>query len=161
VKTCNVRVGQGIDVHAFCDERPLILGGVKIPYHRGLAGHSDADVVIHAIMDALLGAAGLGDIGKQFPDTDPQYTNISSLLLLEKVVQFLGKHHYSIGNIDVTVVAQAPKISPHVEKMRQALSNVLKIPDTAISIKATTSEHLGFTGRKEGIAAIATALIGI
>lgn len=161
MKTLNFRVGQGIDVHAFCKDRPLILGGVRIPYKLGLAGHSDADVAVHAIMDALLGAAGQGDIGQQFPDTDPQYTNISSLKLLGKVVQILQAKHYYIGNIDLTVIAQAPKIDPFIENMKQVLAPILKIPADSISIKATTSEQLGFIGRQEGIAVLANALIGL
>jgi 2-C-methyl-D-erythritol 2,4-cyclodiphosphate synthase len=160
MKTFNVRVGQGVDVHAFCNDRPLLLGGVRIPYDRGLSGHSDADVVTHAIMDALLGAAGLGDIGKHFPDTDQQYRNISSLILLKQVVQMLQDKHFQIGNIDVTVVAQEPQVNPYIKKMQQVLAPILDIPIDAISIKATTSEHLGFTGRQEGIAAVANALIG-
>jgi len=160
MKRFNVRIGHGIDAHAFISGRPLILGGIGIPFEKGLMGHSDADVVIHAIMDALLGAAGLGDIGSHFPDNDPQYTNISSKILLEKVVTLIEDKHYYIGNVDITVIAQTPKISPYIAEMRNVLAPVLKIPGEAISIKATTTEKMGFTGREEGIAVLATALIG-
>jgi len=158
--TCNVHIGHGIDVHPLVKGRPLILGGVKIPFEKGLAGHSDADVVSHAIMDALLGAAGLGDIGIQFPNTDPTYRDISSIILLERVVALITKHKFHIGNIDVTVIAEEPQINPYKAAMRQTLATALKIPENNISIKATTSEKMGFIGRKEGILAFATALIG-
>lgn len=158
--TCNVRIGHGIDVHPFVKGRPLILGGVQIPFEKGLAGHSDADVVSHAIMDALLGAAGLGDIGIHFPNTDPAYHNISSILLLEKVVGLIAKHKFQIGNIDITVIAEEPQITPYKSAMRQTLAAALRIKANHVSIKATTSEKMGFTGRKEGIMAFATALIG-
>ncbi len=147
------RVGTGFDVHKFADNRELILGGVNIPYEQGLAGHSDADVLVHALMDALLGAAALGDIGRHFPDTDERYRGISSLVLLEEVAKLLAENGYIIGNVDVTVIAQAPKISPHVEAMRDNISKVLKLEKSRINIKGTTTEKLGFTGRKEGIAA--------
>ena len=160
MKRFNVRIGHGIDAHAFTGGRPLVLGGVTIPFEKGLIGHSDADVVIHAIMDALLGATGLGDIGSHFPDTDPQYTNISSKILLEKVVEQIEEKHYYIGNIDITVIAQKPKINPYIAEMQNSLSPLLKIPGESISIKATTTEKMGFTGREEGIAVFVTTLIG-
>lgn len=157
----NFRIGHGIDVHAFVKGRSLILGGVKIPCKKGLGGHSDADVVIHAIMDALLGAAGLGDIGTHFPNTDPAYKNIASTLLLKRVNKMLQDDHYQIGNIDVTVLAQEPKIQPYIPAIRQSLAAVLKLPQKLISIKATTTEEIGAIGRKEGILAMASVIIGI
>ncbi|HCK99171.1 MAG TPA: 2-C-methyl-D-erythritol 2,4-cyclodiphosphate synthase [Candidatus Marinimicrobia bacterium] len=160
MKNFSLRIGHGIDAHSFTFGKPLILGGVSIPFEKGLEGHSDADVVIHAIIDALLGAAGLGDIGTHFPNTDPQYRNISSIVLLEKVVNLIQKRHYYIGNVDVTVIAEHPKIAPYFAAMQQSLAAVMKIPQGSISIKATTTEKMGFTGREEGIAAFATALIG-
>lgn len=153
------RVGTGFDVHKFETGRKLILGGVDIPYEKGLAGHSDADVLVHALMDALLGAAALGDIGRHFPDTDPKYAGISSLKLLAHVGGLLGSEGYSIGNVDVTVIAQAPKIAPHIEKMRENIAEILKLEKSRINIKGTTTEKLGFTGRKEGIAAEAVCSI--
>ncbi|MBL7067982.1 MAG: 2-C-methyl-D-erythritol 2,4-cyclodiphosphate synthase [Candidatus Marinimicrobia bacterium] len=160
MKKFNIRVGHGVDAHAFSEGRALVLGGINIPFEKGLAGHSDADVVIHAVMDALLGAAGLGDIGKHFPNTNAQYKNISSVLLLENVVSMIQDRHYYIGNVDVTIIAQEPKINPYIPAMQKMLAPVLKIPVDAISIKATTTEKMGFIGREEGIAAFATALIG-
>ena len=160
MKKFNIRVGHGVDAHAFSEGRALVLGGINIPFEKGLAGHSDADVVIHAVMDALLGAAGLGDIGKHFPNTNAQYKNISSVLLLENVVSMIQDRHYYIGNVDVTIIAQEPKINHYVPAMQKVLAPVLKIPVDAISIKSTTTEKMGFIGREEGIAAIATALIG-
>lgn len=153
------RVGTGFDVHKFEEGRKLILGGVDIPYEKGLAGHSDADVLIHALMDALLGAAALGDIGRHFPDTDQQYKGISSLKLLEHVGSLLADEGYSIGNVDVTVIAQAPKIAPHIEEMRDNIAEILKLDKSRINIKGTTTEKLGFTGRKEGIAAEAVCAL--
>ncbi len=153
------RVGTGFDVHRFEKGRDLILGGVTIPYEQGLLGHSDADVLVHALMDALLGAAALGDIGRHFPDTEAQYKGISSLVLLEKVAALLCENFYSIGNVDVTVIAQAPKLSPYIGEMCSNLSRVLKLGTDKINIKATTTERLGFTGRKEGIAAEAVCSI--
>ncbi len=153
------RVGMGYDVHAFTQCRRLILGGVDIPYERGLAGHSDADVLVHAVMDSLLGACAMGDIGKHFPDTDPAYKDISSLKLLEHVRNLLAEHGWNIINIDVTVVAQKPKIAPYVDKMKANISEVLKISDSQINIKGTTTERLGFIGREEGIAAQSIASI--
>lgn len=153
------RVGTGFDVHAFAQDRELILGGVRIPYEKGLAGHSDADVLTHALMDALLGAAALGDIGRHFPDTDERYAGISSMILLERVRELLAENFYSIGNADVTVIAQAPKISPYVEEMRSNIAKALRLEKSRINIKGTTTERLGFAGRKEGIAAEAVCSI--
>lgn len=155
----SIRIGQGFDVHAFAENRKLMLGGVDIPYHLGLAGHSDADVLIHAICDALLGAAALGDIGHHFPDTDPALEGVDSTILLAKVLESIQELGYSIGNIDATVIAQQPKLAPYIEPMRVRLAEVLKIDVTAINLKATTTEKLGFTGRGEGIAAQAVVLL--
>lgn len=154
-----MRVGFGYDVHALTENRKLILGGVDIPHEKGLWGHSDADVLIHAIMDALLGAAALGDIGKQFPDTDSSFKDISSLVLLQQTKKILDKHGFIINNIDSTVVAQSPKLSPFIEKMRKNISDILQIDLSSVSVKATTTEHLGFEGRKEGISAFAAVII--
>lgn len=148
-----MRVGMGYDVHKLTEDRALILGGVDIPYEKGLLGHSDADVLVHAIMDALLGAAALGDIGKHFPDTDPQYKGISSIVLLQHVGQLLEEHLYIIDNIDATVIAQQPKLRPYMEEMESNIAKALHIEANQINLKATTEEGLGFTGRKEGIAA--------
>ena len=153
------RTGTGFDVHAFAEDRDLVLGGVKIPYEKGLAGHSDADVLTHALMDALLGAAALGDIGKHFPDTDEQYRGISSMVLLQKVGELLEENSYSVVNADVTVMAQAPRISTYTEAMRENIAAVLKLDKSRINIKGTTTERLGFVGRKEGIAAEAVCSI--
>lgn len=153
------RVGTGFDVHRLTEGRDLILGGVNIPYEKGLDGHSDADVLIHALMDALLGAAALGDIGRHFPDTDERYKGISSMKLLSEVNDILAGSSYSIGNIDVTLIAQKPKISPYIEEMRENISQVLDIDKNRINIKGTTTEKLGFTGRGEGIAAEAVCSI--
>ncbi len=154
-----MRIGFGYDVHAFSEERKLILGGVAVPHTKGLLGHSDADVLVHAVMDALLGAAALGDIGKHFPDTDPEYKGADSLVLLKKVGDILKNAGYSIGNIDSTIVAQVPRLAPYIEEMRLNISVALDIDISLISVKATTTEHLGFEGRKEGISASAVALI--
>lgn len=154
-----LRIGQGYDVHRLVQGRRLILGGVEIPHETGLLGHSDADVLTHAVCDALLGAAALGDIGKNFPDSDEKYRGISSLILLEEVGKKLAEHGCSVNNIDVTVIAQAPKLAPFIQEMRQNLASSLKISVDAISVKATTEEGLGFTGSKEGISAMAVALI--
>lgn len=154
-----MRIGFGFDVHAFADQRALILGGVKIPYERGLLGHSDADVLVHSIMDALLGAMALGDIGQHFPDTDPAYKDINSLVLLDKVIALLEKHAYRIGNIDCVISAQEPKLAPYIPKMKEILSKHLKISTGQISIKATTTERLGYEGRKEGITSQCVCLI--
>ncbi|MCQ2547119.1 MAG: 2-C-methyl-D-erythritol 2,4-cyclodiphosphate synthase [Clostridia bacterium] len=153
------RVGTGFDVHQLVEGRKLILGGVDIPHDRGLLGHSDADVLIHALMDALLGAAALGDIGKHFPDTDDAYRGISSIILLEHVGKLLEENFYKIGNVDVTVIAQKPKISPYLEEMRDNISAALNLEKSRINIKGTTTEKLGFAGREEGIAAEAVASI--
>ena len=155
----DIRAGTGYDVHAFAEGRPLVLGGVTIPHERGLQGHSDADVLSHAIGDAMLGAAGLGDIGIHFPDTDARYRGISSLVLLQRIVDALGESGYTISNVDATVVAERPKLSPYVSQMRSRIGKALGLPDDRVSIKATTSERLGFTGREEGIAAHAVVLI--
>ncbi len=154
-----IRVGQGFDVHAFAKERKLILGGVELPYHLGLAGHSDADVLIHAICDALLGAAALGDIGHHFPDTDPALKGVDSTVLLAKVAEAVRGKGFVIGNIDATVIAQKPKLAAFILPMRQRLAEVLDMDIEEINLKATTTEKLGFTGRGEGIAAQAVVLI--
>lgn len=154
-----MRIGHGYDVHQFCDDRPLIIGGVNIPYEKGLAGHSDADVLIHAICDALLGAAALGDIGQHFPDTDDDYDNIDSRVLLRHVAKLLSNKNYSISNIDATIIAQAPKMSSHISAMKKNLINDLSLQEEQLNIKATTTEKLGFVGRQEGIASHAVALI--
>lgn len=154
-----MRVGMGYDVHRLTEGRDLILGGVNIPWEKGLLGHSDADVLIHAVMDALLGAAALGDIGKHFPDTDPAYKGISSILLLEHVTELLKKHHYEIGNIDATIIAQKPKMAPHIPQMRENMARAMGIDQSRLNIKATTEEGLGFTGRGEGIASQAICLL--
>lgn len=153
------RVGTGFDVHAFEEGRELVLGGVSIPYEKGLAGHSDADVLIHALMDSMLGAAALGDIGRHFPDNDSRYLGISSMVLLREVRDILSGKAYRVGNIDITVMAQAPKISPYIEQMRENIAEVLGIEKSRINIKGTTTERLGFVGRKEGIAAEAVCFI--
>ena len=155
----NLRVGHGYDVHRLVAGRPLILGGVTIPYETGLLGHSDADVLLHAVMDALLGAAALGDIGKLFPDSDAAYENISSLTLLSRVADILTENGCSVVNLDATVLAQAPKLSPHREAMRRNIADALEIDVSRVSVKATTEEGLGFTGEKLGIAAHAVALL--
>ena len=154
-----MRIGHGYDVHRLTEGRDLIIGGVKIPYEKGLLGHSDADVLTHAVMDALLGAAALGDIGKHFPDTDPTFKGADSLMLAAHVANLLATNGYRIGNIDATVIAQAPKLSPHFPAMRQNLARALCIRADQINVKATTEEHLGFTGQGLGIAAHAVCLI--
>lgn len=154
-----IRIGHGYDVHRFCDGEYIIIGGVKIPHEKKLLAHSDGDVLAHAIADSLLGAAALGDIGYHFPDTDMAYENIDSMILLSRVKDLLLANGYVVGNIDSTIVAQAPKMSPHIEKMRENIAKVLEIPASAVNVKATTEEKLGFTGRKEGISAHAVALI--
>lgn len=154
-----IRVGMGYDVHRLTENRDLILGGVKIPWEKGLLGHSDADVLVHAVMDALLGAAALGDIGKHFPDTDPAYKGISSILLLEHVTELLDRHGYGIGNIDATIIAQKPKMAPHIPQMRENMARAMGIDISRLNIKATTEEGLGFTGREEGIASQAICLL--
>ncbi len=154
-----MRIGQGYDVHRLKEGRKLIIGGVEIPYEKGLDGHSDADVLLHAIMDALLGAAALGDIGLLFPDTDEQFAGADSLKLLQKVGEVLDEKGYSVCNIDATVIAQEPKLRPYIDSMRKNIAETLKTDVSQVSVKATTEEHLGFTGRKEGIAAQAIVLI--
>ena len=154
-----MRIGMGYDVHKLVEERNLILGGVKIPYELGLLGHSDADVLLHAIMDSLLGAASLGDIGKHFPDTDSKYKGISSIELLKHVGNLLTKHNYKIGNIDATIIAQKPKMAPHIPTMRENIASSLNISIDQINVKATTEEGLGFTGEGLGISSQAICLL--
>lgn len=156
-----MRVGMGYDVHKLTEGRKLILGGVDIPWEKGLLGHSDADVLIHAVMDALLGAAALGDIGKHFPDTDPAYKGISSIKLLVHVADLLRENGYEVGNIDATVIAQKPKMAPHIPQMRRNMAEALGISESKLNIKATTEEGLGFTGRGEGIASQAICLLTV
>ena len=155
----SIRIGQGFDVHALVAGRKLIIGGVEIPYHLGLAGHSDADVLLHAICDALLGAAGLGDIGQHFPDTDARYQGIDSRALLREVSRLVRGQGYDVSNLDATIIAQAPKMAPHIAQMVAHISADLGIKIDYINIKATTTERLGFTGRGDGIAAQAVCLI--
>ena len=154
-----MRIGMGYDVHRLVDDRDLIIGGVKIPYEKGLLGHSDADVLLHAISDALLGAAALGDIGAHFPDTDPQYKGISSLILLERVGALLEENCFLIENIDATIIAQAPKMRPFIDTMRENIAKALKIDVSQVNVKATTEEGLGFTGSGEGIASSAVCML--
>lgn len=154
-----MRIGMGYDVHRLTEDRKLIMGGVTIPYEKGLLGHSDADVLLHAIMDALLGAAALGDIGKHFPDTDPAYRGISSLVLLKKVGELLEQEHFLIENIDATIIAQAPKMRPYIDRMRENIAEALNIQTDQVNVKATTEEGLGFTGRGEGISSQAICLL--
>ncbi len=154
-----IRVGFGYDVHRLVEGRRLILCGVEIPFERGLWGHSDADVALHALIDALLGAAGLGDIGQHFPDTEERYRGISSLKLLEETLRKLKKAGFSVANVDLTIVAQRPKLSPYIPEMRKRLAEVLALPEEAVNIKAKTTEGLGFCGREEGMAAYAVALV--
>ena len=154
-----MRIGQGYDVHRLMEGRKLILGGVEVPYEKGLLGHSDADVLVHAIMDALLGAAALGDIGGMFPDTDEKWKGADSLVLLEAVVKRVNDEGYVIENIDSTLIAQQPKMKPYILSMRENIANVCGIDVSQVSVKATTEEQLGFTGRKEGISAHAVVLL--
>ena len=154
-----MRIGHGYDVHRLVEGRKLVLGGVEIPHTLGLLGHSDADVLTHAIMDALLGAAGLGDIGKHFPDTDGSYKDIDSQILLKRVCQLLWEKKYAVVNLDATVIAQKPKIGPYIPQMVKTLAKNMNIDSSRINIKATTEEHLGFTGREEGISAHCVCLI--
>ncbi len=154
-----MRIGTGYDVHKLTEGRRLIIGGVDIPYEKGLLGHSDADVLVHAIMDALLGAAALGDIGKHFPDTDEKYKGADSLMLMREVRRILEENGFGIVNVDSTIIAQAPKMKPHIEQMRQNIADALQMDVTCVSVKATTEERLGFTGRGEGISAQAVCLI--
>lgn len=155
------RIGQGFDVHQLVEGRPCIIGGVEIPHEKGLLGHSDADVLLHTIADAILGAIGEGDIGKHFPDTDPAFKDADSQVLLQHVWKLVEKKGYKLGNIDCTVIAQVPKMAPHIEAIRTNVARLLDADPTQINIKATTTEQLGFTGRKEGIAAQAVVLLQI
>ena len=155
-----LRVGHGYDVHRLTEGRALILGGVTVPFDRGLLGHSDADVLTHAVMDALLGAAALGDIGKLFPDSDAAYAGADSMLLLRRVTALLREHGWQVGNVDATVLAQAPKLAPYIPEMRRRMANAMGIDAAQVSVKATTEEHLGFTGAGEGMACHAVALLG-
>ena len=155
----NIRIGHGFDVHAFAEGRKLIIGGVDIPYDRGLLGHSDADVLLHAICDALLGAAALGDIGKHFPDSDPRYKGIDSRKLLRHVAELLDGRGWKVGNVDATIIAQVPKMAPHIATMREHIAEEIGVAADQVNVKATTTERLGFTGREEGIAAEAVCLI--
>ena len=153
------RIGHGYDVHRLVEGRPLILGGVEIPYEKGLLGHSDADVLLHALMDALLGAAAMGDIGRLFPDTDPAFKGADSRGLLREVVSRLRPAGFSVGNVDVTLIAQRPKVAPYIGQLRQNIADDLGVPCSQVNVKATTEEHLGFTGSGEGMAAHAVALL--
>lgn len=154
-----MRIGMGYDVHRLVEGRDLIIGGVKIPYEKGLLGHSDADVLLHAIMDSLLGAAALGDIGKHFPDTDPKYKGADSMVLLREVGRMLGETDFQIENIDATIIAQAPKMRPHIDAMRQNIADALGIDVSQVNVKATTEEGLGFTGTGEGISSQSICLL--
>ena len=154
-----IRIGTGYDVHRFSDGRPLVLGGVTIPFEKGLAGHSDADVLIHAVCDALLGALALGDIGKHFPSTDPKYKNVSSITLLNEVATMVSSRGYRVNNIDSVIVAEEPRMSPYAEQMRKNIADAVGVNLGQVSVKSTTTERLGFAGRKEGIAAQALALL--
>ena len=156
-----MRIGHGYDVHRLVEGRKLILGGVEVPHTLGLLGHSDADVLTHAVMDALLGAAALGDIGRHFPDTDPAYAGADSLKLLDHVVELLEEKGYQVGNVDATILAQKPKLAPYIEKMRDNLAARMKVEPDQVNVKATTEEKLGFTGAEEGVAAHAVALLSM
>ena len=154
-----MRIGHGYDVHRFADDRQLFIGGVEIPYTKGLLGHSDADVLLHAVCDALFGAAGLGDIGKHFPDSDPAYKGIDSKLLLKNTIKKIIEKGFSVSNIDATVIAQVPKLAPYIENMKNCIADICDISAERVNVKATTEERLGFTGREEGIAAHAVCLL--
>jgi len=154
-----MRIGHGYDVHRLVPERPLVLGGVEIPYEYGLLGHSDADVLLHAVSDAVLGALGLGDIGRYFPDTDPTYKGVNSMLLLEHVIGLAQTRGFRVGNLDTTVIAQKPKLAPYVSQMVTNLANTCQVPSGCVNVKATTTEELGFAGRGEGISAHAVVLM--
>jgi 2-C-methyl-D-erythritol 2,4-cyclodiphosphate synthase len=154
-----LRTGLGVDTHAFAGDRPLILGGVEVPHERGLAGHSDADVLTHAVIDALLGAAGLGDIGEHFPDTDDRFAGADSVALLRTVVALLDRAGFAVGNVDATVVMERPKLAPHKPAIRAALAGALGVEANAVNVKATTGEGMGFVGRGEGVAALAVATL--
>ncbi|MGH1042861.1 2-C-methyl-D-erythritol 2,4-cyclodiphosphate synthase [Bacillus wiedmannii] len=153
------RIGQGFDVHEFAEGRPLIIGGITIPHEKGLIGHSDADVLLHTIADACLGAIAAGDIGKHFPDTDPAFKDADSAVLLQKVWEFVREQGYDLGNLDCTIIAQKPKMAPHIESMRKRICELLETSIDNINVKATTTEKLGFTGREEGIASQAVVLL--
>lgn len=154
-----MRIGQGYDVHQLVEGRPLILGGIDIPHNRGLLGHSDADVLLHTITDAALGAIGGGDIGKHFPDTDPEFKDADSKKLLSHIWEIVKSEGYELGNVDCTVIAQKPKLAPYIEQIRESIAGLLEADVSQVNVKATTSEHLGFTGREEGIAALAVILL--
>jgi 2-C-methyl-D-erythritol 2,4-cyclodiphosphate synthase len=154
-----IRIGQGYDVHQLAEGRPFILGGIEIPHDRGLLGHSDADVLLHTITDAALGAIGGGDIGKHFPDTDPEFKDADSKKLLAHIWEYVKEQGYELGNVDCTVIAQKPKLAPYIEEMRASIAGLLEADISQVNVKATTSEHLGFTGREEGIAALAVILL--
>ena len=154
-----MRIGQSIDIHQLVEGRHLILGGVHIPYEKGLKGHSDADVLLHAIIEAIIGAMGEGDIGKHFPDTDPQYKGISSMILLEKTYEMMVNHHYKIGNVDAIIMTEQPKMAPHISAMRENIANALHTDVNNINIKATRGEKMGFVGRGEGIVSQAVVLL--
>ncbi|RXJ03016.1 2-C-methyl-D-erythritol 2,4-cyclodiphosphate synthase [Anaerobacillus alkaliphilus] len=154
-----MRIGQGYDVHQLVEGRPLIIGGIEIPHEKGLLGHSDADVLLHTVADAILGAIAQGDIGKHFPDTDPAYKGADSAKLLSHVWELVKKKGYKLGNIDCTIIAQRPKMAPHIPQMRQRISDLLEAELDQVNVKATTTEKLGFCGREEGIAALATVLL--
>lgn len=155
----NYRIGYGFDVHSFADNRKLIIGGVEIPYHKGLEGHSDADVLLHSISDALLGSLSLGDIGHHFPNTDPKWKDVDSSVILKKCNELLIQNGYKISNIDSMLAMEAPKISPYIKQIKKRISEILAISQNQISIKATTTERLGFIGRSEGVVAIANVLV--
>ena len=155
----NIRIGHGYDVHKLAENRDLIIGGVKIPHTLGLLGHSDADVLLHAVSDALLGALALGDIGKHFPDTDPNYKDADSLKLLAHVVNLIEEQGYQLGNLDAVIIAQKPKLAPYIDQMRKNIADTCHADISQVSVKATTEEHLGFTGREEGISAHCVALL--
>ena len=156
---CNYRTGIGYDIHAFSENRKLIIGGIEIPFNKGLIGHSDADVLLHAITDALLGAVALGDIGKHFPDSDEKYKDADSKLFLKKSYQLVKKHKFELGNLDAVVVLEKPKLSPFIQNIRESIATILESKIDQVSVKATTSEKLGYIGREEGIAAFATVLV--
>lgn len=154
-----MRIGQSIDIHQLVEGRPLILGGVEIQHEKGLLGHSDADVLVHAIMESIIGALGLGDLGKHFPDTDPQYKGISSMILLEKTAQLMQKHHYRVGNIDATILAERPKMAGHIPQMKKNIAACLNTEEDRINIKATRGEKMGFIGHEEGMVAMSVCLL--
>ena len=158
---CKFRVGHGYDVHKLVEGRKFILGGVEIPHSRGLLGHSDADVLVHAVMDSLLGAIALGDIGRHFPDTDEKYRGVSSIVLLKEVSNFLKKRGASVVNVDATIILQKPKVAPYIEAMRANIAEALEVSVEQVNVKATTEEHLGFTGREEGVSAHSVTLVEI